>query len=269
MRKKPLEHAQTVAASLRANPNFKLLTLYNHKTPLGEAHGYLQAILYLAPATVAGGKTVCSHSTEACRAGCLFTAGRGNTPRVFNARVRRTRYLLDDRDSFMDELVGELVQLQAIADRNDLKLAVRLNGTSDWLWEREELDGKTLFELFPRAAWFDYTQVPVHHRRVPPGWHLTFSLADAPPAVAVAHLLAGRNVSAVVPLHEKERAPSWFAVGQTEVQVVDGDLHDLRFLDPSPALVLLKPKGRLLQGPSPMVHEGLILKLMRAGRNAA
>jgi hypothetical protein len=55
-------------------------------------------------------------------------------------------------------------------------------------------------------------------------------------------------------------------MGDTEVKVVDGEEHDLRFLDPRPALVLLKPKGRLLQGPIPMVREGLILKLMKTAK---
>jgi hypothetical protein len=260
-------HLDTVAGRLRNG--FNILSPLNEKTPKGEAEGYLTALLYMAPATLAGGKTLCPHSTEACRSGCLYTAGRGRTPRVENARLRRARLYLNDRDTFFDELIGELVRLQDVADREGMKLAIRLNGTSDIGWEREMIDGQTLFDLFPRATFYDYSRWPPQHRRVPSNWRLTFSLADDSPAFAVGHLRAGRNVAAIVPLHEKLRAPAWFALGDTEVQVVDGEEHDLRFLDPSPALVLLKPKGRLLQGPSPMVHEGLILKLMRAGREVA
>lgn len=260
-------HLDTVAGKLRGA--FRYITVLNEKTPKGEARGYLQAIVYLAPHTLGGGKNLCPHSTAACRAGCLYTAGRGRTPRVEQARLRRTALYLNDREAFMDELIGELVQVQAAADKHGMHLAIRLNGTSDILWEREMVDGRTLFDLFPRARWFDYTRTPAVHRRVPEAWHLTFSLADDPISYAIDHLLARRNVAAVVPEHEKACAPEWFALGAATVHVVDGETDDLRFLDPSPALVLLKPKGRLLQGRSPMVHEGLILKLIKAAKEAA
>lgn len=269
MRKRPLVHGDTVAAKLRSSAQFRLLSPFNEKTPKGEKLGYLQAILYLAPHTMGGGKSLCPHSTEACREGCLYTAGRGQTPRVHAARMRRTADFLHDRDGFLDELIGELVQMQEVAERHAMKLAIRLNGTSDVLWEREPLDGQTLFDLFPHATFFDYTRTPAPHRKVPANWRLTFSLADDPVERAVEHFRAGRNVAAVVSEFAKESAPEWFAVGDTTVSVVDGDEHDLRFLDPTPALVLLKPKGRLKRGFNPMVREGLIGDLIKAGRRAA
>lgn len=260
-------HLDTVAAKFRGA--HRLLSALNEKTPKAEKVGILSAILYLAPATMASPKTVCPYSTAACREGCLFSAGRGRTPRVINARMRRTLMYLNERDQFFDELVGELYEMQQAAWLNGMTLSIRLNGTSDIKWEDERLDGKTLFELFGHARFHDYTRIPFQHRRVPENWHLTWSAADAPLSEIAAQLRQGRNVAAIVPEHEKAQAPQWFVMGDTEVQIVDGEEHDARFLDPSPALVLLKPKGRLLQGPSPMVHEGLILKLITAGRNAA
>lgn len=260
-------HLDTVAGKLRFA--FKYITVLNEKTPKGEAKGYLQAIVYLAPHTLGGGKNLCAHSTAACRAGCLYTAGRGRTPRVEQARLRRTHLYLNDRDAFFDELIGELVRVQAEADKHGLILAIRLNGTSDVLFEREIIDGRTLFDFFPRAVWFDYTRTPSAHRRVPAAWHLTFSLADDPLSYAIDHLMAGRSVAAVVPLAEKEAAPDWFALGGIEVQVIDGETDDLRFLDPSPSLVLLKPKGRLLKPGNPMVRSGLIHGLIQAGKMSA
>lgn len=267
MRKTPLKHGDTVAARTRSEP-LRLLSPFNDKSPKGEAHGFLTAMLYLAPAQVAGGKTVCPHSTEACRAGCLFTAGRGKTPRVESARIRRTRWYHDDREGFMRALDGDLELLQTIADHAGLRLAIRLNGTSDVLWERETVGGRSLFDIHSRARFYDYTNTPPEHRKVPSNWHLTHSLADHPLARAVEHLRAGRNVAAVVPETEKAGAPDWFTVGDTEVRVVDGEAHDLRFLDPSPALVLLKPKGRLTRG-GPMVRHNLIRELFHAGRPPA
>lgn len=268
--KRSAHHLDTVAAKFRAGGGLELLSPFNEKTPKGEELGYLTAMMYLAPHTLAGGKSVCPHSTEACRAGCLFSAGRGTTPRVVNARLRRTRWYLEDRDGFFDQLIGELVTLQNAADEHGLKLAIRLNGTSDILWEREKLEeGRTLFDLFPRATFYDYTRTPAAHRKVPTNWRLTFSLADEPPEVALDHLAAGRSVAAVVPEDEKPFPGMWFGLGEHVVSAVDGDEHDLRFLDPAPALVLLKPKGALRRG-GPMVHRGLwpaLLKLARE-RNA-
>lgn len=270
MRKTPLRHAGTVAASLRSDKRIALLSPYNDKTPKGEKHGYLQAILYLAPHTLAGGPTLCPHSTEACRSGCLFTAGRGAFDKVANARLRRTRQLLDDRDGFMSRLTLDLHHMQDVADEHEMQLAIRLNGTSDVLWERIRWAGgdASIFDVFPRATFFDYTRTPAVHRKVPPNWHLTFSLADDPISAAVEHLRAGRDVAAVVPQQDRADAPDWFALGDATIQVVDGELHDLRFLDEAPALVLLKPKGQLLRG-SPMVRPDLIRDIVAAHRKAA
>src|SRR4051812_46111048 len=99
-------HLDTVAAKFRGA--HRLLSALNEKTPKAEKVGILSAILYLAPATMASPKTVCPYSTAACREGCLFSAGRGRTPRVINARMRRTLMYLNERDQFFDELVGEL-----------------------------------------------------------------------------------------------------------------------------------------------------------------
>ena len=37
-------------------------------------------------------------------------------------------------------------------------------------------------------------------------------------------------------------------------KVIDGDDHDLRFLDPTPVVVRLKPKGSLARSGSPFVQ---------------
>jgi hypothetical protein len=267
-RAKPVtKHLDSVAAKFRYTTQFQLLSPFNEKTPKGEEEGFLTALMYLAPHTLAGGKSVCPHSTPACRAGCLYSAGRGVMPRVEAARLRRTRWYLEDRDGFFDQLVGELVSMQEVAVKHGLKLAIRLNGTSDILWEREKLDdGKTLFDLFPDATFYDYTRTPAAHRKVPENWRLTFSLADDPLERAMEHLRAGRSVAVVAPEAEKEWVNGWIEVGEHVVTVVDGDEHDLRFLDPAPALVLLKPKGALRRG-GPMLHRDIFQSLRRMARN--
>jgi hypothetical protein len=261
-------HIDSVAATLRTG-QLQLLSPLNEKSPKGEAQGYLTAMLYLAPHTLAGGKSVCPHSTEDCREGCLFHAGRGQTARVANARIRRTQMYLEVRERFMRLLVEDLNVMQHTADANGMTLAIRLNGTSDIGFEREELDGLTVFDRFPRARFYDYTNWPHQHRRVPGNWHLTYSLADKTAAEGVAHLLAGRNIAAVMPDHDRAEAPGWFMLGDTVIDVVDGEEHDLRFLDPSPALVMLKPKGRLRGEGSAMVRHNLVWNLRNAAKATA
>lgn len=262
------KHLDTVSATFRS---LKILSPLNEKGVKAETQGYLQAMLYMAPHTLAGGKTVCPHSTPACREGCLYTAGRGKTPRVQGARLRRTRMFLADREAFLLALIDELDRMQRGAWLNGLKLAIRLNGTSDIRWELEALHGQTIFERFPHATFFDYTRIPAWHRETPANWRLTHSLADQDAGYALAHLAMGRNVAAIVPDEDRLSAPSWFALGSTAVMTVDGEKHDLRFLDPTPALILLKPKGRLAMAAyrSPMVHRGLIKDILAAWNKAA
>jgi hypothetical protein len=242
----------TLAWTLRSS--FKLLSPYNAKTPKGEGDGYLTAVLYLSPHTLAGGRTLCPHSTAACRAACLSASGRSGLPKATNARLERTLMFLERRELFMLTLYDDIARMQDIATSNDLRLAIRLNGTSDVLWEREAVGGCTLFNMFPEATFYDYTRVPfaVRERELPKGWRLTYSLADAPASEALPYLRAGHSVAVVVPQEVKDRyaGGSMHKGGEARrFNVVDGDAHDLRFLDPPSSLVLLSPKGGKLADP--------------------
>ena len=77
-----------------------LFTVSNDaKTVKGEKHGWLTAVLYLAPADLSG-VNVCPKSTPECRALCLNTAGRGAFNMVQAARLRRTHEYLQDKSAF-------------------------------------------------------------------------------------------------------------------------------------------------------------------------
>lgn len=250
----PFKFADKVAAHHRS---FKILSPLNGKTPKGEASGYVTAILYLSPHTLIAPKTLCPHSTEACRSSCLYTAGRGVFERVRLARERRTRQFVENTMEFLDALIHEIDVLQTSAWLEGKTLAIRLNGTSDVRWEFvTDRSGRTLFERFPYATWYDYTRTPTRHRHVPPAWRLVWSLADAPLSEAFEHLRVGQSVAAIVPPEEKAAAPAFIRVGDRHVQIIDGEEDDLRFLDPPGALVLLKPKGALLRNHR---HGGAVL----------
>jgi len=247
-------------------PAGALLTAHNTKTVKGEDHGWVTAILYLAPHTLGSPKTVCPYSTPACRAACLYHAGRGVMRRTIEARDTRTLLWWDDRQAFLAKLAMEIIEVRHHAIKAGHRLAVRLNGTSDIFWERERAEsagGKTLFEMFPGVQFYDYTKAPLHLRETPDNYRLTFSLDEENLDQAVGHLRAGHSIAAVVDEEAKREHESWSAWGDEDVTWIDGDLHDLRFLDPPRSVVQLRPKGQRAVG-SPMIHNDLPTRLRRA-----
>lgn len=192
---------------------FLLLTAANHKTPKGEVAGYLTAILYLAPHTSGNGPTVCPHSTPACREMCLAGAGLSGLPRQLAAKQRRTSYFHNNRAGFLADLLTDVALLKMLAADEGLKPALRLNGTSDIMWEREGWDWSGL-----GVQRYDYTKIPLHHRRADPGYHLTYSYMGPDDAErAVGYLAAGLAARSSLAAGRRRRArpalprPAWLA----------------------------------------------------------
>lgn len=228
----------------RYRSHLRLLTLLNHKTPKGESAGYMSAILYLAPHTSGGGRSLCPYSTHACRMMCLGETGLASLPRQIGARLSRTDLFHNARAVFMDGLALDLEKFVAICQREALKPAVRLNGSSDVIWEREAPD---LFNRWHQVAWYDYSKIPLEHRVRRPDYHLTYSVGAAEDwPRALAYAAAGHSVAVVVPEELKAQlAGQEVDIGPCAVPLVDGDEHDLRFLDAPGSIVLLKPKGHV------------------------
>lgn len=223
---------------------FTLLTASNHKTPKGEGLGYFSAVLYLMPHTSGGGATLCPMSTEACREMCLAGAGLSGLPKQLGAKMRRTKLFNEDRPEFLRLLMADIAKLKKIASDEGLKPALRLNGSSDALWERIVPGWEDL-----QIQRYDYSKVPLEYRRVDPCYHLTYSIEGPQDmARAVRYLRAGQSVAVVVPEGVKASAPSWIRLGDDIAEVIDGDLSDTRFLDPPASIVLLKPKGHVRTG---------------------
>jgi hypothetical protein len=240
--------------------SFALLTVGNPKIQKGTAYGYLTAVLHLAPANLSGYE-VCPKATDGCRAACLNTAGRGGlmagTSRLTHAdvaagkvntiqaaRIRRTRFYFEDRRGFMATLENDICKLVRLAARLGLKPAVRLNGTSDIPWERVgalRAPYVNIMQMFPDVQFYDYTK-RANRRDLPLNYHLTFSLAEGNDADALEALANGMNVAAV--FHEPPVMYRLYGVTSArDFDVIDGDEHDLRFLDPSGVIVGLKAKG--------------------------
>jgi hypothetical protein len=238
----------------------KLLNIdANAKTVKGQKRGYMTAVLYLAPYK-ASGYNVCPFAEKAgCYAGCLNTAGRGgiakasatiDTPAgalpdnaIQRARIARTKLYFEDRKAFMAQLRKEIDAFLRKAKRANLIPAIRLNGTSDIEWERRHPE---LFEEYSDVQFYDYTKVFTRferglENRIPPNYHLSLSYSEADDdyrrACDAAHEV-GVNLVAVA--RDKATKARYVA---PEKGSIDGDEHDLRFLDPDGSMVWLYAKG--------------------------
>lgn len=224
----------------------KLLTTSNTKTTKGEKLGYETYILHLAPANVSGYE-VCPFRTKGCTASCLNTAGRGQFDMVQKARIRKTRQFHENRQEFLTVLVSDIRKAIGHANRRGLLPAIRLNGTSDILWESipvrkgDEIH-VNIFEAFPNVQFYDYTKFPIEKRNTSiPNYHLTFSRGEtkANQLTALAWSKAGANVAVVF----RGQFPKVY----NGMPVVSGDETDVRFLDRKGAVIGLKAKGKAKQ----------------------
>lgn len=263
----------------------KLLNIdSNAKTIKGQPHGYMTAVMYLAPFKSAGINVCPMAELAGCVAGCLNTAGRGGIAKdrarfnphgvelpdnaIQRARIKRTRLFADDRAAFLTQLVTEIAAFVRKAERKGLTPCVRLNGTSDIRWENERFvwrtDGRkpfaqiadrhttpdqvTVFDLFPDLVFYDYTKLPNRfERELPANYHLSLSYSEA----------SERYKEMCIKAHNEHRASLIFVVRDAATKarcltenivnrdmfLVDGDEHDLRFLDAPGSLVYLKAKG--------------------------
>jgi hypothetical protein len=114
---------------------------------------------------------------------------------------------------------------------------VRLNGTSDIVWENEHPE---LFAMFCHSIQFyDYTKLVKRKHRFD-NYHLTASYSEANAKYAASVLASPLNWAVVFDTKKGEPLPKRFH-GR---RVIDGDLYDLRFLDPEGVVVGLRAKGR-------------------------
>lgn len=235
----------------------KLLTENNPKALKSEALGYATAILHLAPYDLSG-TNVCPFAKQAkCFEGCLNTAGRGQMTSIQQSRIRKTRLFVDHREEFFALLRSDIEAFLRRCDRRGLTPSVRLNGTSDILWENESVGFKpNIFEHFRDVQFYDYTKVAKRlERELPFNYHLSLSYSEANLSYArqVWKTHAKTNCNVVVVVRNDEVKQQW--LDAPVFHTVDGDKSDLRFLE-SGAIVVLRAKGRAKHDASGFVLDG-------------
>lgn len=217
----------------------------NPKTAKGEPLNVRTLVLHLAPSTLSG-VNLCPWASPGCISGCLNLAGRGGiirrgetTNAIQACRVRRSQWFATDRETFLLQLQSEIEAHVNACERDGVRPAVRLNGTSDLPWERF---ARPLFDAFPSVMFYDYTKA-VHRMEQqrtsgwPSNYSLTFSRSETNHARSVELLAKGFPVAVVT--------PDGYNGGKIEgFPTVDGDAHDVRPLDPVGGFwVVLRAKG--------------------------
>ena len=222
------------------------------KTSKGQKLGYFTGIMYLSPHKMANGKTnVCGDATKGCIKVCLNEAGRGAFSNVQDARVKKTLEFLENPKEFMVKIYKEILKMQK---KYGNSLVIRLNGTSDLPFENikvvlEDRYYSNIFEAFPNVQFYDYTKNPRRVLKNEIGnYYLTFSRAETKLNIEYSRnvLNEGKNVAMVFSkeLHEKIVKMGKIVYNNREVNVIDGDETDLRFLDMPNSIVALKAKGK-------------------------
>ena len=164
--------------------------------------------------------------------------------KVNRARRRKTKELIRDPAAFASKLARDIEKIVRAAERKIMKPTIRLNGTSDLRWERiaVEHNGErfaSIMEAFPSVQFYDYTK-RIDRSELPPNYSLTFSRSGENDSECYSMLERGINVAVVFAIQKKDPLPDRFM----GYPVIDGDRSDTRFLDPAPAIVGLRAKGK-------------------------
>jgi hypothetical protein len=255
---------QEWATHLKEVPAGDLKTSYligssSHKIELSnqtQGGKFLSAILYLLQENLSGVQ-MCPWATDSCKEVCLGTNSghaamveKGSRTNVVQiARLKRTLLFANHREVFMATLRKELNLLVKTAFKKGVFPAFRFNGTSDF-----PIEVLGIMEEYPAIQFYDYTKSKARmmkflQGKLPSNYHLTYSYTPENETDAKEVLAAGGNVAVV--FNEKTRKvkkvrqlPSF--VGKTFLghEVIDGDIHDLRFDDPQGGYVVgLTRKG--------------------------
>ena len=214
------------------------------KTVKGETLGFLTGILYLAPATTTKWNTCSMAKIAQCDKACLNTAGRGAFSSVQQARVNKTTWFFEERDSFMQQLVVDVKRLIAKAHKQGLQPLVRLNGTSDIRWETVGLtvDGvayNNIFDVFPTVRFYDYTK-DANRKDLPANYDLTFSYSGVQGFQPFVEIAIAKGMRMAVVFRKEQDIPNTFK----GISVVSGDKSDVRHLDDDGVIVGLYAKGK-------------------------
>ena len=175
-------------------------------------------------------------ASEGCKKACLYTAGHGAFSNVQQGRINKTRWFMQDRQSFLTQLKKEISNHIKNCDKKGYIPCVRLNGTSDISWENYNI-----IQAFPNVQFYDYTKIYKRalkyvNGQYPSNYHITYSLNEDNKKEAFEILKLRGNISAVF----RKYLPKTYQ-GYT---VINADDTDLRFTDDNNIIAGLVAKGQ-------------------------
>jgi len=227
----------------------------NPKVIKGEKLGYKSAILHLAPSWASGINT-CALATLGCGMNCLNESGHGQLHMVHNgnhsvhiARVIRTLIWFRYRDQFKAKMQKEVDALRRKAKHDSAVPVIRPNGTSD---QKFESLFPELFSQNPDIIFYDYSKIATRNVSYIPNYSLCYSVSETTTKSDIDSAFGnGMNCVVVLRLKRNESKPESF-MGRP---MIDGDSHDLRFIDPQGVFVGLFAKGHAYKDTSGFVYD--------------
>ena len=212
----------------------------------GDVTGYVNRGLTLATSReaspfVGSAFDACIGATDACRLACVGSrTGQGRLPSSAIARIGRTIALHVDPVTFWARYDREVEREQRRAERKGYRLAMRCNVASD----HAHVAARSA-ATHPDVAHYDYTAIAANVRR-DDGVRRVYSLKDGAQRRMLAKRMIdeGRGVAVVFAASARRKEPlpaTW-----NGAPVIDGDLHDLWFLQApasGPFVVGLRVKG--------------------------
>jgi len=215
----------------------------NNSTKHEKAKKYNEMVysIYLSPANMSGYE-VCSVRTDECTAMCLNESGRNRSNksnRINICRIKKTRLYFEHHSFFCNWVISEINRAKNRANKLGLRFSVRLNNTSDISPETiyTKINGKrkNVLQLFPDVQFYDYTKISgrVELMKKYPNYDVTYSYNGYNMDKCIKMLNNNIRVAMVF-----KNVPETF----NGFKVINGDLYDMRYLDPKNVIVGLKFK---------------------------
>ena len=217
----------------------RLLSSPGSNTKLSKGKGLPIYGLTLAPAGLSGYQ-VCPNRSSECERACLgVTAGRSRFSNVVAARIKKTKFLMENPYSFFRNLFNELESAHKL---HHGQFALRSNVLSDIPWEnispymyRFAAENYDYTKNLERALQSLEPKAPVA---------LTLSYSGRNWDDCLKYLRSGGNVAMVFNIKRKQELPQFY-IREDEWCVVDGDVDDRRYADPRGCIVGLRAKGNI------------------------
>ena len=219
----------------------------------------LTAVVYMSPADESG-VNLCPMAGS-CSAVCLgHSSGRLRYSANQATRISKSLLWYLFPATFLRILSAEIVLHAARASALGVQAAIRLNGSTDILWERH-LRG--LMESLSTVRFYDYSKHSAESRESrPANYTLTYSIDEQPHSweEATRWLDSGGNAALVIggPLGTATKAAKahvqqLMSTGYRGYRVINGDIHDARWADEPGTIVGLYAKGSAIRDESGFV----------------